>query len=223
MAQTKASKAVIWDMDGIIADTAPFHFRAWRELAQAGGKDLSEEDFRKLFGMRNDDIIRVIFGEDMAPDEVERIAARKEEIFRDAVARNIRPLPGVIKLLRSLYEQGFRMAIASSAPWENLRLLIAALGIGDFFHAVLSAKEVKEGKPSPQLFLTAAERLAVAPGRCVVIEDAISGVEAAKAGGMKCVAVTNTLPPEHLVKADLVVDSLEMVTPHTIDSLLDSA
>lgn len=223
MAKMKGTKAVIWDMDGVIADTAPFHFRAWREVAQAGGKDLSEEDFRKVFGMRNDDIVRIIFGEAMTPDEVEGIAARKEEIFREAVARDIRPLPGVMKLLRSLKAEGFRMAIASSAPWENLRLLIAALGIGNFFNGVLSAKEVKEGKPSPQLFLTAAETLGVDPSHCVVIEDALSGVEAAKAGGMKCIAVTNTLPPEYLIKADLVVDSLERVTPHTIGSLLPPA
>jgi beta-phosphoglucomutase family hydrolase len=215
------SKAVIWDMDGVIADTAPFHFKAWQEVARQGGKDLDEEDFRRLFGLRNADIISIIFGEGIAPDEVERIAAKKEESFRRAARQNIEPLPGAIELLRSLREEGFKMALASSAPRENIELLLGTLGIGEFFDTIVSAKEVAEGKPSPQLFLAAAEGLGTNSGDCLVIEDALAGVKAAKAGGMKCIAVTNTLPRERLLEADLVVDSLKRVTVDTISSLLE--
>jgi beta-phosphoglucomutase family hydrolase len=213
-------KAVIWDMDGILADTAPFHLRAWQQVLQTRGKALSEEGFRQTFGMRNDDIIRRHLG-NLPPAEMEALSQEKEERFRQAVRSQVQPFPGVMQLLQSLSEGGFLQAVASSAPSENVRLVLEGLQASHYFQAIVSGDEIEAGKPNPEVFLRAAQRLGVQPRDCLVIEDARAGVMAAKAAGMKCVAVTNTSPAERLNGADLVVSSLEEVSADTLRGLLD--
>jgi len=216
------SKAVIWDMDGVIADTAPYHLKAWQEVFRERGVNFTEEDFRRNFGQRNDTIIRNTLGEDISQSEIDVIASDKERNFRHRVRQNIKPLPGAIKLITSLKEHGFSVALASSAPMENIQLVIRGLGIESSFQAIVSGREVTEGKPSPQGFLLAAERLGVEPGDCIVIEDAIAGVTAAKRAGMYCLAVTNTHPRRNLVEADLIVDTLEVVSAKDVEGLFNS-
>ena len=137
--------------------------------------------------------------------------------------QNIKPLPGVIRLINSLNEHGFKIALASSAPIENIRLVTQGLGIDDFFQAIVSGQEVAEGKPSPQGFLLAAQRLGVAPDNCIVIEDAVAGVTACQRAGMHCIAVTNTHPRERLAEADLIVDTLEELAADDVAQFLDSS
>ena len=213
--------AVLWDMDGVIADTGPYHLQAWHMVFSERGFNYSDEDFRRNFGQRNDTIIKKVTGDSLSTEDVEAIAAKKEEIYRRKVARNIKPLPGVIKLIKSLEEHGIKMAVASSAPLENIQLILRGLGITDYFQAVVWGREVTEGKPSPQVFLLAAERLKIEPASCVVIEDAVAGVTAAKRAGMKCVAVTNTHPGTKLLEADLVVDNLETVSVNDLAGLFN--
>lgn len=212
--------AVIWDMDGVIANTAPFHFEAWRDAFGKRGISFTENDFRHNFGLRNDTIIRNILGKEISAVEIESISQEKETSFRSKLESNLKPLPGVISLMKELRKAKFRMALASSAPRENIDLLCHILRIREYFESIVSGKEVTEGKPSPQIFLLAAQRLSVLPQNCVVIEDAIGGIEAAKAAGMKCLAVTNTHPRKSLNQADLVVDSLEKIDINTIEKLL---
>jgi beta-phosphoglucomutase family hydrolase len=214
------NKAVIWDMDGVIADTAPYHMRAWQEVFRQRGKSYTEDDFRSNFGKRNDAIIRYILGSSVTPVEMEAIANEKEESFRERARGNIMPLPGAIELLRSLKEHDFLQALGSSAPIENIRLVTQELGIEGIFQVIVSGRDVKEGKPSPQGFLLAAEKLGVEPQDCVVIEDATAGVSAAKRAGMRCLAVTNTSPKTKLASADRVVDTLEQVSVSDLTSLL---
>ncbi len=217
------AKAVIWDMDGVIVDTAPYHFNAWRDIFRKRGVEFTETDFRRNFGQRNDTIIRNTLGENVSQNEIDAIAEEKERNFRKRVRQSIKPLPGAIKLMESLTEHGFKMALASSAPMENIRLLTEGLGINNHFQAIVSGKDVAEGKPSPQGFLLAARRLDVEPEACIVIEDAVAGVTAAKRAGMRCIAVTNTHPRERLAEADLVVDTLEAVKISDLERLLGLA
>ena len=213
-------RAVIWDMDGVITDTAPLHYRAWQEMARRRGRGFSTEDFRHTFGLRNENIIAFLFGEGLSAEEVQRLAMEKEECFRSVAQGDFRVFPGVQGLLEGLRAEGYRMAIASSAPPENIALIVERLGIGHFFQAVVSDRDVTAGKPDPQVFTIAAQRLGVPATRAVVIEDAVSGVAAARAAGMRCIAVTTTNPRESLAQADLVVDSLEQVSVDTVESLL---
>lgn len=215
------SKAVIWDMDGVIADTAPYHFKAWQEVFQKRDVNFTEEDFRRNFGQRNDTIIRNVLGEGLSPSEIDAIADEKEIDFRQRVSQHIKPLPGAIKLLKSLGKHGFKIALASSAPIENIRLVTQGLGINNYFYSIVSGWDVTEGKPNPQVFLLAAQKLGVKPKNCIVIEDAVAGITAAKRAGMRCLAITNTRPKTSLVEADLIVDTLEAVRVSDLEQLLN--
>ncbi len=215
------SKAVIWDMDGVIADTGPYHFKAWQEVFQKRGVNFTEDNFQRNFGQRNDTIIRNVLGEQISQDEIDAITGEKETDFRQRVRQNIKPLPGAIKLLKSLSQHGFKIALASSAPMENIQLVTQGLGINNYFHSIVSGRDVTEGKPSPQGFLLAAKKLGIAPQNCIIIEDAVAGVTAAKRAGMRCIAVTNTHPRESLTGADLVIDTLETVSVTDLKQLLN--
>lgn len=210
-------------MDGVIADTGPYHFKAWKKVFRERGVNFTEADFKKNFGQRNDTIIRYALGEGISRTEIERIAKEKEETFRKFARQNIKALPGAIELMKSLREHGFKLALASSAPIENIRLVTESLGIENCFHAIVFGHEVTEGKPSPQGFLLAAKKLGVEPKRCIVIEDAIAGVAAAKRAGMYCIAVTNTHSQQSLAEADMIVDTLETVTISNLERLIGEA
>jgi len=214
-------KAVIWDMDGVIADTAPYHFSAWQEVFRKRKVSYTEEDFRHNFGLRNDTIIRNILGEQISQDEIDTIAREKEATFRRIIGQRVKPLPGAVELIKSLGKHGFRMAIASSAPMGNIQLITGSLGIDNCFQTIVTGQDVTEGKPSPQGFLLAAQRLGVEPKNCIVIEDAVAGVAAAKRAGMRCLAITNNHPRENLKQADLIVDTLEAVTVNDLEKLLN--
>jgi beta-phosphoglucomutase family hydrolase len=204
-------EAVLWDLDGVIADTAEYHYLAWRDVFRERGVEYSKDDFMPYFGRRHDTIIRATLGDGLPKKELEAITEKKQKNYRRRVADNIIPMPGAVALIKSLHEHGIKQAIASSAVPENIEIIIRGLGIADCFQAIIHGMEVKEGKPSPQIFLQAAKKLKTEPGNCAVIEDAIAGVAAAKQAGMKCVAVTNSHPKSSLKNADLIVESLEKV------------
>ncbi len=215
-------EAVLWDMDGVIADTADYHYRAWRDTFAERGVSFSKEDFMHYFGRRHDAIIKFALGDSLSPQEINSLSGKKQSLYRRLVSRNIVPLPGAVALVKSLNRNGIKTAIGSSAVPENIDVILRGLGIRECFQAIAWGTEVAEGKPSPQIFLLAAEKLGVKPAGCVVIEDAIAGVTAAKRAGMKCVAVTNSHPKDKLKDADLVVDSLEKVDIEVLAGLFRS-
>src|SRR4030042_1688284 len=184
-------EAVLWDLDGVIADTAEYHYQAWQDVFGERGVAFSKADFMTLFGRRHDTIIRFALGESLSPPEFQALTEKKQSIYRRRVSQNIIPLPGAIDLIKSLNKHGIKTAIGSSAVPKNIDVILRGLGIEDCFQAIVFGTEVAEGKPSPQIFQLAAKKLGVTPGNCVVIEDAIAGVTAAKRAGMKCVGVTN--------------------------------
>lgn len=217
-------EAVLWDLDGVIADTGTYHCQAWQDVFGKRGVNFTEEDFMRHFGQRNDTIVRSTLGGSISPDELDIIAREKEENYRQQVTENIiKPLPGAIELIRSLGQHSIKMAIASSAPPENIHIIIRRLGIEDCFQAIVWGREVAEGKPSPQIFLRAATKLEAEPENCVVIEDSVVGVTAAKSAVMKCVAVTNSHPRNSLQEADLIVDTLEAVSVSDLAGLFSTA
>lgn len=216
----KEAIAALWDMDGVLVESAPFHFVAWQRIWAEMGLSVSEADFRKNFGQRNDTIIHDMLGEDVAMEMINSIGSKKEVYYRDAVKGHVEALRGAIDLLRALRADGFRCAIASAAPRANVELILSELGVSALFDALVSYEDVTRGKPDPQVYLLAAQRVSVAPLRCLVLEDAVAGVEGAKAAGMACIAVTSTHPRRWLAKADLIVDSLADVTPDTVRALI---
>jgi beta-phosphoglucomutase family hydrolase len=218
----KAKRAVIWDMDGVIADTGPQHYRAWRHVLAAHNIDLTEADFRRTFGQNNESIIRGFLGDDLSTGKLVAIAGDKEIEFRRIARLQTQASPGVIALLSGLRAAGYKMAVASSAPRENISLILGLLDLAEYFNVVVADDDVSRGKPDPEVFLKAAERLGVNPAQSLVIEDAVSGVTAARRAGMRCLAVTATHPVGALKDADLTVDSLEAVDAAIIGQLLNS-
>ena len=212
-------EAVIWDMDGVIADTIEYHYEAWKEEFARKGIDYTPEHFLRFFGQRNDTIIKDALGDHISPEEMAAINTAKQANFRWRIGNNIKALPGAVELIKSLYEHGIKQAIASSAPPENIDVVTGGLGIKDCFQGIAYGSEVPEGKPSPQIFLLAARKLGVKPVNCVVFEDAIAGVEGAKSAGMKCVAVTNSHPGSRLKKADLIAETLGNVSIDNLKAL----
>jgi beta-phosphoglucomutase len=216
-------EAVLWDLDGVIADTWEYHYLAWRDVFAKRGATFTKEDFMRHFGRRHDTIIRFALGDKLSPEEFKAVTEAKQADYRRRVGTNIRALPGAIALIRALNREGIKTAIASSAPLENIEIIIRGLGIEDCFQAVAWGTEVAEGKPSPEIYLLAAKKLSVSPAGCVVIEDAIAGVAGARQAGMKCVAVTNSHPAASLKGADLIVDTLEKVSIESLVKLFNTA
>jgi beta-phosphoglucomutase len=216
--------AVIWDMDGTLVDTAELHFQAWEKQCRDLGQPFTRSEFAATFGRRNAEIIHHLFGNRFTDSEVDDLGRRKEELYRAAARAGVTLLPGVRALLEGLHAAGFKQAIGSSAPRENLDLILRLTETRRFFAAIASAEDTQRGKPDPQVFQVAAAKLGAAPSRCVVVEDAVAGVQAAKAGGMKCIAVAFVgHHPETALRqagADLVVQNLEQVSVAAVGQLL---
>lgn len=218
------AEAVIWDVDGTLVDTGELHFQAWTELCRDLDRPFTRADFAATFGRRNPEIFRYLFAERFNDREIDDLALRKEDLYRAAARSGVELLPGVRPLLESLQAAGFRQAIGSSAPRANVDLIVDITRSGHLFDACSCAEDTTRGKPDPQVFLVAAKKLGVPPGRCVVVEDAVAGVEAARAGGMKCIAVSfvGHHPEEKLraAGADLVVKTLESISVESVRQLL---
>lgn len=215
---TAPPRAVLWDMDGTLIDSAEYHWLSWRETLAGEGLDLSRDRFLTTFGRRNDAVLRDLLGDDLADAEIARIAVAKEDRYRALVRTGgIEPLPGARDWLARLGAAGWRQAVASSAPRLNIATILDALGLAESFDAVAGEEDAARGKPEPDIFLVAAEKLRVPPARCVVVEDAPAGVEAARRAGMRRVGVGVAHGP---LEADLTVPSLAELPEDAFDRLL---
>jgi beta-phosphoglucomutase len=217
--------AVIWDVDGTLVDTAELHFGAWCALASELDKPFTRADFAGTFGWRNPEIIPKLFGPHYRETEVAELGHRKEELYRAEASKGVALLPGVRSLLVAIHEAGGLQAIGSSAPRHNLDMILAITGTAALFSAVIAMEDTARGKPDPEVFLMAARRLEIAPARCVVLEDAPVGVQAARAGGMRAIGVTyvghHSAEKLQAAGADLVVPTLEKINVAALQQLLD--
>ncbi|HJQ24655.1 MAG TPA: HAD-IA family hydrolase [Blastocatellia bacterium] len=211
-------RAVLWDVDGTLVDSLEYHWLSWHAALAAENYTLRREQFLSTFGRRNDEILRTYFGPEITPERIQRISLDKEEQYRELVRRRgIEPLPGVRRWLERLHRDGWRQAIASSAPPANLEVILAALDIEACFDAIISAEEVERGKPDPQIFLAAAAKVQTLPARCIVVEDAPAGCEAARRAGMRAIGVLTT---HDRLAADRVVRRLDELDDAAFDALL---
>ncbi|MGH9408260.1 MAG: HAD family hydrolase, partial [Vicinamibacterales bacterium] len=199
------AKAILWDLDGTLVDSEELHWRSWQHAMNAEGLPVAFEQFKASFGQRNQTILRTWLGPRATDAEIERVADAKEiEYRRLAAEHGLRPLAGAAEWLLRLRADGWKQAIASSAPRLNVDAMLRALDLDQFFDAIVSSEDVTAGKPDPHVFLVAAAKLGVPTTRCIVVEDAAAGIEAARRAGMRSVGVSRSGP----LSADVFVRSL---------------
>ncbi len=213
----------LFDWDGVIIDSHNQHEKSWSKLAEEENEVLPDNFFKMTFGMRNENIIPNFFGNwiDVTnQEEVTRLADRKEEIYREIIISDgIEPLPGVRDLLQSLKSEEIACSIASSTPIANIETVMGMIELSDYFDAITAAEDVSNGKPNPEVFLKAAEKIKVDPKHCVVFEDAHVGIEAGLAANMQIIAVATTHPVESLGNAHMVTENLESIDAEKIMEL----
>jgi beta-phosphoglucomutase len=212
--------AFIFDMDGVIVDSNPFHKIALKEFCSKHGYDLTEQELReKIYGRRNQDWLAHIFGP-LDPKQLRKYADEKEALFRKIYEKDIRPLDGLQNFLKKISENAIACAIATSAPRSNVDFTLSKTGIGQYFDTILDDSFVTHGKPHPEVYLKAAAALHYEPENCVVFEDSLAGVDSGKRAGCKVVAITTTHSAEELSHADLVIDNFKGCDPLNLFSRL---
>ena len=212
------NRAVLWDMDGTLVDSAEYHWQAWVDAMSCKGFPVTHEQFLATFGQRNDSILRQWLGQKVTSELIQCIGNAKETLYRQLVREHgIAPLRGASEWVNLLHRQGWGQAIASAAPRANIETILDVLQASQCFQAIVSADDVHRGKPDPEVFLIAATKLGVAPEHCIVVEDALHGVEAARAAGMKSIGVSQN--GKHL-PTDIVVPSLDLLEENAFDNLL---
>ncbi len=208
--------ALIFDMDGVLVDSNPFHLQKWVDLLNEHRIPFDPEELPKqILGHRNDTAFRYFFGPQLTREEIHQLSEELEAKFRRTFGPHAKPLPGLKRLVEDCHRAGTPMAVASSAMAKNVEFVVDALGFRPYFRWIVSGDEVKHPKPDPEIYLKAANHLGCDPASCVAFEDSFVGVEAAKSAGMKCVGIASTFPAEELrrqTRADLVVPSFEAVT-----------
>jgi beta-phosphoglucomutase len=214
-------RAVLWDLDGTLVDSEEYHWRAWREIMAAEGIAITRDDFLATFGQRNDAILPNWLGTGVSPERVQKIGDAKERRYRELVkSEGLAPLPGVVEWVKRLRTEDWRQAVASSAPRRNVEVVLEALNLAEYFQATVSAEDVHVGKPDPEVFLSAASRVDVPPDRCVVVEDAAAGIEAATRAGMRCIGVGRN---SSSLRANLTAVTLSHLPPDAFRKLLGTA
>lgn len=203
-------QGVIFDMDGVLVMSGDAHYESWRQAGASRGVEITKAKFLETFGQVNADCIPALFGPATTAAEIAQIAEDKEVAYRDIIRDCVPIAPGVAELLEGLTAAGLRCAVGSSAPPENVDLVLDAGGIRRFFSATVHGNDVKNGKPAPDVFLIAAERLGVEPSRCAVIEDAPAGITAARRAGMRAIGLATTHDADalHRAEADAVFADL---------------
>ena len=198
-------KAVLWDLDGTLVDSLPYHWDAWREIAAAEGLSVTHGQFIWTLGKLNDEILTEWSDGRLPQARRTELGLVKEARYRELLRVNgIAPLPGVVEWLERLRGAGWKQVVATSAPRLNEEAVMEALGLSSWFDGRVVAEDVTRGKPFPDVFLTAAARVGARPEHAVVVEDAVAGIQAGRAAGMKTIGV-NAKP---LPGADVMVASL---------------
>ena len=225
MDRTTNTLGAIFDIDGTLVDSYDAHFEAWRETLAEEGIAYDLQAFSRDFGRRNPEIIGELWnreGRDVpTASEIDRVAERKELRFREIIRASFPEMRGASDLMRDLHAAGWRVAVGSSAPRANVSLSIDLLGTAPVVDAAVAGEDVGRGKPEPDVFLRAAELLGLEPVKCIVIEDARPGVEAARRAGMPAVAIASKgRTHEELAEARLVIDTLEEISPGRLEEII---
>jgi beta-phosphoglucomutase len=214
-------KAAIFDIDGTMIDNNAYHLQAWREYLQNIGRQVTDQEYKaNINGRTNHDAVEYIYGRSMSVQEAEKFYLEKERIYRRLYAPDIKPVAGLEYLLQQLQQTGVSMAIATSGIMVNIDFLFQHIPIKEFFSEIVYSKHIQKGKPDPEIYNITAQKLAADAADCIVFEDSIAGIQAAKSAGMKVVAITTTHPADELRQADKIVSDFSELSVDMLDTLL---
>ena len=204
------SEAVIFDLDGTLVDNNAFHLKTWKQYLTKMGRVISDEEYNaNINGRTNADVIKYIYQKEMNEEEILKYSLEKEALYREIYLPHIQPVKGLIPFLDALHVRNIPMAIATSGIQPNIDFMFENVPIRKYFKTVVNSSHIKNGKPDPEIYFTAADRLGIAPRKCLVFEDAVVGINAAKQAGMKVIAIATTHPKDELGGADLIIDDFD--------------
>jgi len=211
--------AVIFDMDGVIVNSGPYHIKAWGVFCSRHDLSFDKEDFKRtMFGKSTAATLEYFFKRKLSPEEIEKYSQEKDDLTLDAYREGVEPITGLVPLLEMIKARGITLAVATSEPEPVATYLLAETHVAHNFKTVVSGTHVKHLKPDPEIYFLTAEKIGVTPSSCVVIEDSVVGVQAGKAAGMKVIAITTSFPREKLGEADLIIDSFSELS---VDRLIE--
>ena len=212
--------AFIFDMDGVIVDSNPFHKTSLKQFCSKYGFDLSEEDLiKKIYGRTNKEWIPNLFGK-LSKEQLQAYAVEKEALFRELYKDDIVAISGLEGFLKEIQKAGYPIAIGTSAPRANVDFTLSKTNLGAYFPVILDESFVDHGKPNPEIYLKVAAALNMDPKNCIVLEDSLSGVAAGKGAGCKVIGVTTTHSREELAETDYIIDDFYGLNPKTLVSSL---
>ena len=213
-------EAIIFDLDGLMVDSEPLARAAWQTLLADYGHTLDEETVDTMLGLRLIDTSRLIKAKFGLPMGVEQIAERRSDLLLTSLPGNLQPMPGLFDLLQAVDARGLPRAVATSSPGFYARAALREIGVADGFVSIISGDMVSRGKPAPDIYLASAASLALPPDACLALEDSPNGLRAAKAAGMRCIAIPNELSADlDLGEADEIMSSLSAVAER-LDALV---
>ena len=214
--------AVIFDLDGTLIDNNSFHLKAWQEFYRKRNRTLTEEEYKKdFYGKTNVDVLAHVFSQPLSPEENDRYTNEKEDLYRQMYEPHIKPIKGLLNLLQQLQDAGIPMAIATSGIKVNIDYMFQHVPIRHYFKEVIYSKDIKKGKPDPEIYFVTAKKLNVLPENCLVFEDSVAGIRSAKAAGMKVVAITTTHTPDELSAADKLINNYDEISVKDVYRLLE--
>lgn len=212
-------KGVIFDMDGVLVDNRDAHIEAFEIICRKYGVPFDCEKFMPTFGMTNDLILERLMPEVIKTTDWKKIAVEKENIYREIFERTIAPAKGLVDFLNALKKEGYKTAVGSSGNTPNVNFVLDRCGIAGYFDAIANGDMITRGKPDPEVYLLAAKKLELAPGECIVVEDAPVGIRAARSAGESVVAIASTFRREDLSDYDILIDDFTQITPEDIRNL----
>lgn len=212
--------AAIFDMDGVIADTIPYHSKAWMEFGRRHGVRVTKRMILDYFNGRvNKEILEFLFKKKLSNKETKSFAWEKETLYRKIYHKKAKPIRGLVTFLTLLKRSGIKVALATAGPTENVNVVLDGTKTRAYFDAIVDAPQVKLGKPHPEIFLKAARKLRIQPRQCIVFEDALGGVEAARRAKMKVIGVATSHRPAELKHADIVIKDYSWLTVEKLGEL----
>jgi len=211
---------VIFDMDGVIVDSNPYHKIALNQFCAKYGYHLSEDDLlKRVYGRTNKEWITNLFGS-LSESQLRAYADEKEALFRELYKNDIQPVKGLVKFLSLLDENNIPKSIGTSAPRANVDFTLSKTHLEKYFSTILDDTFVTHGKPNPEIYIKSIQALNLPPDRCIVVEDSLSGIKAGRASGAKVIGITTTHKPEEMEETDMVIDDFESLTLEKLEKLV---